>query len=98
MRWLMGSIPDWDALFAEAYRTLKPGGWIESYEASPIFESDHAEVPEDSALGQWGKFFVEGGKKLGRPFTVVQEGMQRKSLEAAGFVDIKEIPVKVCLR
>lgn len=95
MRWLMGSIPDWDALFGEAYKTLKPGGWLESYEASPIVESDHAEVPDGSALGQWSKFFVEGGKKIGRPFTVVKDGTQKKSLEAAGFVDIQEFHVKV---
>lgn len=94
MRWLVGSIADWDALFSEAYKTLKPGGWFESYEAAPVFESDHTDIPESSALGQWAKFFVEGGKKIGRPFTVVQDGLQRKALEAAGFVDIQEFPVK----
>lgn len=98
MRWLVGSIPDWDALYRQAYKTIKPGGWIESFEASPVVESDHGDVPDDSALGQWTKFFVEGGKKIGRPFTVVQDGIQKKSLEAAGFVDVQEIPIKVSPR
>jgi len=30
VRYLYGSIPDWDALFKEAYWVIKPDGWIES--------------------------------------------------------------------
>lgn len=52
-------------------------------------------IPEDSALSQWGKFFVEGGKIIGRPFTVLDDGLQRKGMEAAGFVDIQEFDYKV---
>ena len=95
MRWLMGSIPDWNALFAEAFKTLKPGGWVESFEASSLTSSDHAVIPADSALGQWGKFFVDGGKTLGRPFTVVEDDLQRKGMKAAGFIDIQGVDIKV---
>ena len=95
MRWLAGSIPDWNALFAEAYRTCKPGGWVESFEPSPHLESDHGPVPEDSAVGQWGRFFTEGGEKTGRTFSVVDDDLQRKGMEAAGFVDIGEFSFKV---
>lgn len=96
MRWLTGSIPDWYSLFAEAYKTCKPGGWVESFEPSSVLESDHEEIPEDSAMGQWGKFFIEGGKKTGRSFLVVEEEIQRKAMEAAGFVNIGEFCFKVC--
>lgn len=58
-------------------------------------QSDHAPLPEGSALGQWGKFFVEGGKKIGRTFTVLEDGVQRRAMEAAGFVDIQEYDFKV---
>ncbi|CAJ0552277.1 Ff.00g062560.m01.CDS01 [Fusarium sp. VM40] len=34
IRWLIGSIPDWNQLFREAYKTCKPGGWVESFEPS----------------------------------------------------------------
>ena len=95
MRWLLGSIQDWDALLQQAYRVLKPGGWVESLETSAIVRSDDGSVTETSALGQWGKFFLNGGKKIGRSFTVIEDETQRKSIEAAGFVDIQEFNFKV---
>lgn len=95
MRWLLGSIQDWDALMEQAYRVLRPGGYIESLETSAIMTSDDGTVTEDCPMGQWGKFFISGGKKIGRSFTVVEDETQRKSIEAAGFVDIQEFNFKV---
>lgn len=60
-----------------------------------MFQSDHTPIAEDSALGQWGKFFTEGGKKMGQTFTVLEDELQRKAMEAAGFVDIQEFNFKV---
>jgi CBS domain-containing protein len=96
MRWLVGSVSDWDELFAQAYRALKPGGWIESHEGAPIYESDDGTVTETSALGQWGKLFVNFGEEIGRSFEVVDEGTQKLSMQSAGFVDIQESEFKVC--
>ncbi len=56
MRWLVGSVADWMALFKEAYKCCKPSGWVESYEVSPMIFATDGAVPEDSALGQWGPF------------------------------------------
>lgn len=96
MRWLVGSVGDWDALFAQAYRALRPGGWIQSFESMPLFESDDGSVPEDSALGQWGKFFIQFGESIQRSFTIVADEIQAKGLREAGFVDIGESNFKVC--
>ncbi|ROW04553.1 hypothetical protein VMCG_05035 [Cytospora schulzeri] len=90
MRYLVGSVIDWTALFKEAYAALKPGAWLESFEGSPHMISDDGTVSDKSAISQWGKFFEEGGKTLGRSFMVVDEGVQRKAMEEAGFVDIQE--------
>ncbi|KAM5346298.1 hypothetical protein ACJ41O_009303 [Fusarium nematophilum] len=90
MRWLIGSIQDWTALFKEAYKSLKPGGYLESYEPSSQLQSDDGTVAEKGAMSQWGNFFKEGGRKIGRPFTVVEDSIQRKAMEEAGFVDIQE--------
>ncbi|KAL2679381.1 hypothetical protein Neosp_010155 [[Neocosmospora] mangrovei] len=94
MRWLVGSIPDWDKLFTQAYRCCRPDGWVESFEPSPFFTSDDGTVKEESALGQWGKFFIEGGKKFGMNFTIVEDDVQVKAMEAAGFVDIHTFEYK----
>ncbi|KAF5603210.1 L-ascorbate oxidase [Fusarium pseudocircinatum] len=90
VRWLMGSVRDWDAFFSEAYRVCKPGAWIESHEASCNVSSDDGTVAPNSAMGHWGEFFKEGGKKIGTSFSVVEDGTQRKAMEKAGFVNIQE--------
>ncbi|KAJ4014200.1 hypothetical protein NW766_006452 [Fusarium irregulare] len=89
MRYMYGSISDWNALFREAYKACKPGGWCESFEASPRMESDDGTVTEDCAINEWGKFFIEGGRKLNRTFEIIDKDLQQKGMEEAGFVDIK---------
>lgn len=95
MRWLVGSVSDWQGLYEQAYRTLRPGGWIESYEGAAIMECDDGTVPEKSAMEQWGKIFINFGESIGRPFTVVADGIQSKAMRAAGFVDMEESSFKV---
>jgi hypothetical protein len=88
MRYLLGSIADWDALYGEAYRALAPGGWIEHYEAAPYMLSDDGTVADTSAMAQWGKTFVEGGRNTGRSFTVVPDGVQEAGMRRAGFGEV----------
>ncbi|RBA20697.1 hypothetical protein FPRO05_08144 [Fusarium proliferatum] len=95
MRFLVGSIIDWPGLFKQAYKCLKPGGYIESHEASPCIGSDDNSVSEDSAMGQWGKIFMEGGRKLQRPFSVLEDNVQVESMNEAGFINIEEEEIKV---
>jgi SAM-dependent methyltransferase len=88
MRYLFGSIADWDELFRQAYRVVKPGGFVESFEADALLTSEDGTVVEGSPLDQWGKVFLEGGRKFGRSFAVVNEDLQRKGLQAAGFTNL----------
>ncbi|KAH7309488.1 S-adenosyl-L-methionine-dependent methyltransferase [Stachybotrys elegans] len=90
IRWLFGSIKDWTELFKQAYRCLKPGGWLETHEASVQFSSDDGSVHDKTAMGQFGSLFIEGGKKMGRWMTIIEDGVQRKSVEEANFVNIHE--------
>lgn len=46
-------------------------------------------------MAQWGNIFVEGGKRLGRSVTMVDDGKQKSATEKAGYVDIQEHEVKV---
>lgn len=95
MRWLVGSVSNWEALYQQAYKTLRPGGWLESYEGAAIMECDDGTVPEKSAMEQWGKIFINFGETIRRPFTVVADGIQPKAMQAASFVDIEESNFKV---
>lgn len=97
MRYLTGSIKDWFSLFEQAFKCIKPGGYLESYEASPHIVSDDGTVEDGSALNQWGKIFVAGGEKVGRIFTMYEQGTQRAAMEKAGFVNIQERNVRVSL-
>ena len=95
IRYLLGAIIDWNELFRQAYRSLRPGGWLESYEAAVTQESDDGSVEEGSAMDQWGKLFHEAGRKTGRSFRVYEDELQKKAMEAAGFVDIQVWEFKV---
>lgn len=98
MRWLVGAIPDWNFLYKEIFKALKPGGYFENKESSAIIQSDDGTVADGSALDQWGKVFSEAGKKFGRSFRVVDDETLRPAMEEAGFVDIEEHNFKACLQ
>ncbi|KAK4225855.1 S-adenosyl-L-methionine-dependent methyltransferase [Podospora fimiseda] len=88
MRYLFGSIPDWDFIFEQAYRALKPGGWIETFDADAGLFSEDGSVAENSALDTWSKVFKAAGQKFGRTFYPVAENKQVAGLEKAGFKNL----------
>lgn len=97
LRWLVGTISDWGELFRQAYRVLKPGGWIETFECNGFYESDDGTLTDKTALDKWGYFFREGALKLGSTasFSVVKDSLQVKGLEEARFSRITENHIKV---
>ncbi|TVY73878.1 putative methyltransferase tdiE [Fusarium oxysporum f. sp. cubense] len=97
MRYLFGSIKDWSALFKEAFRTCRPGGWVESHEASAMMESEDETVTDTSAMHEWGRFFIEGGKKMGQPCTIIEDDLQQKCMREAGFEDIQVADYKIAI-
>ena len=98
MRAMFGSIVDWKALYQEAFRCCKPGGYFEDYENSIKIDSDDGSVFPGSPFDQWTKVFWEGGSKFGRTFRVVEDDIQKKYMEEAGFVDVTVWEFKVQIR
>ncbi|KAH6631357.1 S-adenosyl-L-methionine-dependent methyltransferase [Chaetomium tenue] len=88
VRGMIGTIIDWPAFYREAFRCCKPGGWMEHHDEAAEWHAANGEISEDSAMGQWGKVFSEGGKKFGRTFRLIQDDVQIKGMQEAGFVDI----------
>ena len=95
IRFLAASVADWGALFKEAYRCLKPGGYLESMEPSPHLKSDDGSVDPESAMAMWANIFVKGGKKSGRTWTVVDDDVQEKGMADAGFEKLDVTSFKV---
>ncbi|KXJ89447.1 S-adenosyl-L-methionine-dependent methyltransferase [Microdochium bolleyi] len=94
MRTLCGAVQDWQTLFTQAYDTLAPGGWLESYETEATFTSDTYDIPADSPLRMWTTYFKEAGKRMGRTFNVLQDDLQVRGMTAAGFKDIRVVSMK----
>lgn len=97
LRYLFGAIADWGALFKEAFRVCKPGGWVESCEVDPVFLSDDGTTDKEWGIKMWNSLYREGGKKFGRSFCVVEEDLQMPAFKEAGFVDIQHVDYKVPL-
>lgn len=68
---------------------------MQSLDGDGGLEVEASTTKEHTAVTQWGEYFAEGGKRLGRPFNIIKEGLQRKSMEQAGFVGIVEQDFKV---
>lgn len=95
MRYLAGSVKDWNALFSEAYTALQPGGYLESFDLSPNCLTDDNTLGPEDAISQWGPLFFTGGDKIGINFRTIEDNLQIKAMEAAGFVDVEVHDYKV---
>lgn len=95
MRWLTGTTKDWTAAYKEAYRCLKPGGWIEHIDASGTIYSEDNTINEENAMVQWGKIWQEAGRKSGNPVDLLERNLQEQGMKEAGFVNVtkKDYPV-----
>ena len=88
-RELLGTAPDWPAVYAKALKALKPGGWLEQHEPSLFFLSSVQDpLPADHPFPQWGTLMTEAGHKANARFDIGHE--IKGWMEAAGFVNVTE--------
>ncbi|KAK5656767.1 hypothetical protein OQA88_4315 [Cercophora sp. LCS_1] len=98
IRYLVGSIGDWVKLYQQAYRALKPGGWLEHTDFSIRVFTDDNTVPKDSVYWWWNEFFNQAGEKTGNTFIVSHEGRNAGWMKEAGFtgpINIKEFKMPI---
>jgi len=87
-RALMGSIKDWDRLYKQAYRCLKPGGWIEHHDNVVQWTSDANPIPEESACGQYHKVIWKAGELMGQTFKILEDDIPGNGMTRAGFINM----------
>lgn len=73
-------------MYREAFRCLKPGGWLEHTEFNAVIRCDDGSVPEGSAYEQWNDFFAQAGEKCRKSFVVTENGQNVGWMKNAGFI------------
>ncbi|RVX71187.1 hypothetical protein B0A52_03553 [Exophiala mesophila] len=81
IRGLHGSIEAWPGLYAQCLRCLKPGGYLEQSEYSPLFTSDDNSIPQDGAIAAWNSVWPECHRVLGREMQIL-DGMKQYMIDA----------------
>ncbi|KAH7128027.1 S-adenosyl-L-methionine-dependent methyltransferase [Dactylonectria estremocensis] len=95
IRHMTSSIRDWSKLVSQAYRALKPGGWIEVQELRFVLKCDDGTLrPDSQVLG-----FLNNVKDGLAAFNVDLLGMEKNQqrVKDAGFVNVDEQVLKVPL-
>ncbi|KAF3927404.1 hypothetical protein ABW21_db0205833 [Orbilia brochopaga] len=92
-RYMLGSIQDWPRLFRQAYKALKPGGYLELLEPDATLRCDDGSLPPECHLAQWNNLFIDAAKKAGRPVTSARD--HATAIKEAGYVDIHENILKL---
>ncbi|KAL7273375.1 hypothetical protein RUND412_003776 [Rhizina undulata] len=89
LRQMAGFIYDWPKLYRQAFKALKPGGWIEIQDFCDIFNCDDGTLPETSTLKDLAKKWNQASAMAGREFNTIAPEIA-KALVDVGCVDVRE--------
>ncbi|QKX58229.1 uncharacterized protein TRUGW13939_05350 [Talaromyces rugulosus] len=92
-RELAGSVKDFDALFAQAYKNLAPGGYFEMQSFRIEIFSDDGTLEKAPYTTQWTGLLKEASEKFGKLMTNMDEWPDK--MTAAGFDDVTLRIIKV---
>ncbi|EKG10536.1 Methyltransferase type 11 [Macrophomina phaseolina MS6] len=93
VRSLFGCISDWPRFYREAFRVLRPGGYIEHVEMGRKFSSPDDSIPPDSALAELDGLGEEACRRIGKPGDVLYR--MKGWLEEAGvWEDVTQVEYK----
>ena len=82
---LIGSVKDWPRLFQQAFRCLKPGGYVEFQDWDVTLYSQDDTLPFDCPLNRWTRLVIESLAMMG---SEPCPGLHlEKWMKDAGFVD-----------
>ncbi|WEW61789.1 hypothetical protein PRK78_007285 [Emydomyces testavorans] len=93
---IAGCVADYDRLFAQAFKHLSPGGYLELQSSEANIFSDDGTIERAVTARQWRNILVLSSKKFGKRLGV--EDGWKKQMEQAGFVDVVDQVFKVPFR
>lgn len=89
-RMMTGSFHNINHFFQEAFKNLKPGGYLEMQDMGFPLACDDDTMPPTCALARHCDYLSEAMDKMGRPLKGTVQGY-KKLMEETGFVDIVEV-------
>ncbi|KAL7270647.1 hypothetical protein RUND412_006641 [Rhizina undulata] len=95
IRHMAGFIYDWSRLYQQAFKALKPGGWIEVQDYSKLFSCDDGSLSEDNYLVEWESTWELAAESLGMKKYSGIAPTNAKSLLDAGCVQVGGKVVKL---
>ncbi|KAL4746949.1 hypothetical protein BDW72DRAFT_206905 [Aspergillus terricola var. indicus] len=97
---LGGLLKDWDGFYANVFKHLVPGGWVEIREHDlKFFPREGKEKDMEGkwdATKQWSELMDDAARKFGKRINMGAE--QKELMEKAGLVDVQEQVFKVPTR
>ncbi|KAF6798902.1 SAM-dependent methyltransferase [Colletotrichum sojae] len=92
-----GCVADWSKFYEQAFKALRPGGYIEIKEHDIELKSQAGPLPDDHILKSWPRSLLKAAEILGKTGLQCRDHGIAKSLGAAGFSDVveKKFPVPV---
>ncbi|KAI9836223.1 MAG: hypothetical protein M1819_001560 [Sarea resinae] len=94
-RTLCGGIRDWPRFHKQAYKHLKPGGWIELQENEAWFQGEGGTYPKDGWTPHFLRLLDEASIMAGARLNVAAE--QKQHLIDCGFVDVQDVAIPLPL-
>ncbi|KAI5465270.1 S-adenosyl-L-methionine-dependent methyltransferase [Mariannaea sp. PMI_226] len=88
LRFLVGSIRDWDKLLGQTFDNLSSGGWIETVDAVYPLACDDGTVTDDLPIYKWSNLMREGAAKAGLSLDTCTE-LKQKMIDR-GFTNVTE--------
>ncbi|KAJ5341794.1 hypothetical protein N7541_010918 [Penicillium brevicompactum] len=79
---------EWDSVFEQCYKNLKPGGWIEQLEVDPHIICTDGTLPANSSAVQFAEAIISAAKQANQPIDTVDT--MRGRMSKLGFIDIHE--------
>lgn len=95
IRHMVGAIGDWPALFKQALKHIKPGGWVELVEYALDIFCDDDTLNKDMALSRYYELLHKASAATNSKFS--GSGEMRPYIDAAGFENVTEKVIKMPL-